>query len=85
MVGSGATEICASGKCACMAPEVSCNGACTDTSKDPKNCGMCGNACPGKPNGTAVCLGGNLYGANPDSRFAARALGTTWIPCRSYS
>ena len=25
--------------------QVSCNGACTDTRSDPKNCGTCGRAC----------------------------------------
>jgi molybdopterin-dependent oxidoreductase alpha subunit len=31
---------------------------------------------------TALCLGGNLYGSNPDARFAARALGK--LECIAY-
>jgi hypothetical protein len=30
---------------ACAAPATCCNGICVDTSKDPRNCGACGQSC----------------------------------------
>ncbi len=35
----------------------------------------CIEACERGELSAAVCLGGNLFGSNPDSKFAARALG----------
>jgi hypothetical protein len=38
---------CHSGTCSCGFTQSICNGVCTDKSSDPRNCGACGNVCPG--------------------------------------
>jgi hypothetical protein len=44
--------------CPCGAGQTNCSGTCVNLSSDLANCGSCGNACPGVPNGVPVCIGG---------------------------
>lgn len=37
--------VCAAGTCGCATGSAVCNGACTDTTSDPKNCGACNQTC----------------------------------------
>jgi hypothetical protein len=39
----------------CMPPQVSCGGACLDTSSDPANCGRCGHDCQGGACSAGAC------------------------------
>jgi Stigma-specific protein, Stig1 len=39
----------------CDGPEVSCAGACVDTSSDPANCGSCGHGCLGGECAAGAC------------------------------
>jgi alpha-tubulin suppressor-like RCC1 family protein len=50
----GADQTCREGACVCAPGRVSCNGVCTDTSRDEAHCGSCGNTCA---EGT-LCLDG---------------------------
>jgi hypothetical protein len=58
---SGGTPLCAgaSGMRACVSgctsPAVRCGTSCADVATDARHCGMCNNACPAVPNGTATC------------------------------
>src|SRR5262249_27881683 len=39
------TNTCGAPPSTCASPTTSCSGVCVNTSTDPKNCGVCGNAC----------------------------------------
>src|SRR5262249_139897 len=66
-------KICQNGHCVCPSGRVTCgstcckpdesccNGVCTNTNTDPKNCGSCGVDCAGGPcvNGQCTCPPGS--------------------------
>ncbi|KAH7129620.1 hypothetical protein B0J13DRAFT_564330 [Dactylonectria estremocensis] len=65
-----------------------CNGACTDTNTDKKNCGACGTVCPSGSScisGTCVCSGGKplCHGACPDLLYDPQNCGTCGTVCSS--
>ncbi|MEZ4393714.1 MAG: hypothetical protein R3A48_21805 [Polyangiales bacterium] len=63
---AGGTPACVGGRCvvgACEANRADCdadaaNGCETDVSADTAHCGMCGNACPARPNSLTSCAAG---------------------------
>ena len=75
---SNGDPACVAGKCtiaACAQGFGDCdknpaNGCETDVSKDPKNCGVCGSACPTPAHGTASCSNFQCGIAKCDMGFA---------------
>lgn len=73
---AGAVAVCAAGACdsVCMAGRADCDGD-AETGcevallEDPAHCGVCGNACPEPPNGTAGCSGGTCIVGACDEGF----------------
>lgn len=61
VVDAGLPDVC----------HLACDGACVSSQNDPKNCGSCGNVCPGSQvcsDGTCRCPGGDVIcGAGADA------------------
>jgi hypothetical protein len=59
----------------CRQGEVSCKNRCTDIRRDKRNCGKCGNVCPGEKvcrNGTCRCASGQRECGNQCCRGGER-------------
>lgn len=75
--GTGATTGVGGGG-QCLASQTSCNGACTDTTSDPANCGVCGTICgAGTVCSQSACAAGCAVGLTQCGQSCADTLSST--------